>query len=78
MFRSVTAFRKRDPRKAKNSRKAADGFRKEARHEMCCSILTIIEALKRGKLGLLENIKKLFMGTQAFLAGAIPVARMEG
>lgn len=55
----------RDLRKAKNRQKMAGGFRKDSGHEMYCSILTVIETLKRRKMGLLENIKRLFMGTPA-------------
>lgn len=55
----------RDLRKAKNRQKMAGGFRKDSGHEMYCSILSIIETLKRRKMGMLENIKKLFMGTPA-------------
>lgn len=47
----------RDLRKAKNRQKMAGGFRKDSGHEMYCSILTIIETLKRRKMGLFENIK---------------------
>jgi len=52
----------RDLRKAKNSDKMAGGFRKDSGHEMYCSILTIIETLKRRKMPILENLRKLFMG----------------
>ena len=55
----------RDLRKAKNREKMAGGFRKESGNEMYCAILTVIETLKRRNMGLLENVKKLFMGTQA-------------
>ena len=55
----------RDLRKAKNRQKMAGGFRKESGHEMYCNILTIIETLKRRDMAILENIKKLFMGTPA-------------
>lgn len=55
----------RDLRKAKNRQKMAGGFRKQSGHEMYCSILTIIETLKRRNMGLIENIKQLFMGTPA-------------
>ncbi len=55
----------RDLRKAKNRQKMAGGFRKESGHEMYCSILTIIETLKRRKMGIIENIKQLFMGAPA-------------
>lgn len=55
----------RDLRKAKNRQKMAGGFRKVSGHEMYCSILTIIETLKRRKMGIIENIKKLFLGTPA-------------
>lgn len=55
----------RDLRKAKNRQKMSGGFRKESGHEMYCDILTIIETLKRRDMALLENIKKLFMGTPA-------------
>lgn len=55
----------RDLRKCKNRQKMAGGFRKESGHWMYCSILTIIETLKRRNLGIIENIKQLFMGTPA-------------
>ncbi len=55
----------RDLRKAKNRQKMAGGFRKESGNEMYCAILTVIETLKRRKMGLIENLKKLFMGTPA-------------
>ncbi len=55
----------RDLRKAKNREKMAGGFRKESGNEMYCAILTVIETLKRRNMGLLENVKKLFMGTPA-------------
>jgi len=55
----------RDLRKAKNRQKMAGGFRKESGQEMYCSIMTIIETLKKRKMGLIENIKKLFSGTPA-------------
>lgn len=55
----------RDLRKAKNRQKMAGGFRKESGHRMYCSILTIMETLKRRNMGIIENIKQLFMGTPA-------------
>jgi len=55
----------RDLRKAKNREKMAGGFRKDSGHEMYCSILTIIETLKRRKMPIIENIRRLFMGTPA-------------
>lgn len=55
----------RDLRKVKNREKMAGGFRKESGSEMYCRILTIIETLKRRKMGMIENLKKLFMGTPA-------------
>lgn len=55
----------RDLRKAKNRQKMAGGFRKYSGHEMYCSILTIVETLKRRKMAMIENIKKIFMGTPA-------------
>lgn len=55
----------RDLRKAKNRQKMAGGFRKESGQEMYCSIMTIIETLKKRNMGMVENIKKLFMGTPA-------------
>ena len=55
----------RDLRKAKNRQKMAGGFRKESGNEMYCSIMTIIETLKKRKMGIIENIKMLFMGTPA-------------
>lgn len=62
----------RDLRKAKNRQKMAGRFRKESGHEMYCSILTIIETLKRRNMGIIENIKHLFMGPGYFLVDAIP------
>lgn len=55
----------RDLRKAKNRQKMAGGFRKESGHQMYCSILTMIETLKRRNLGIIENIKRLFIGAPA-------------
>ena len=55
----------RDLRKAKNRQKMAGGFRKESGNEMYCSIMTIIETLKKRNMGIIENLKKLFMGTPA-------------
>ena len=55
----------RDLRKAKNRQKMAGGFRKESGHEMYCRIMTMIETLKKRNMGIIENIKKLFMGTPA-------------
>lgn len=55
----------RDLRKAKNRQKMAGGFRKESGHEMYCSIMSIIETLKKREMGIIENIKKLFAGTPA-------------
>ena len=55
----------RDLRKAKNREKMAGGFRKESGNEMYCAILTVIETLKKRNMGIIENLKKLFMGTPA-------------
>ena len=55
----------RDLRKAKNRQKMAGGFQKESGHELYCTILSVIETLKRRDMGIIENIKKLFMGTPA-------------
>ncbi len=55
----------RDLRKAKNRQKMAGGFRKRSGHKMYCSIMTIIETLKKRNMGMIENIRKLFMGTPA-------------
>lgn len=55
----------RDLRKAKNRQKMAGGFRKDSGHEMYCTILSIIETLKRRNMGIIANIKKVFMGTPA-------------
>lgn len=55
----------RDLRKAKNRQKMAGGFRKDSGHEMYCTILSIIETLKRRGMAMLENIRDLFMGTPA-------------
>ncbi len=48
----------------KNDQKMAGGLRMDSGHEMYCSILTIIETLKR-RMAILMNIKKLFFSTQA-------------
>lgn len=58
----------RDLRKAKNRQKMAGGFRKESGHEMYCSILTIIETLKRRNMGIIENTKQLFVGAPAIFS----------
>lgn len=55
----------RDLRKAKNRQKMAGGFRKGSGHEMYCTILSVIETLKRRNMGIVANIKKIFMGTPA-------------
>lgn len=55
----------RDLRKAKNRQKMAGGFRKESGNTMYCSIMTIIETLKKRKMGIIENLKVLFTGTPA-------------
>lgn len=55
----------RDLRKTKNRQKMAGGFRKGSGQEMYCSIMTIIETLKKRNMGMIENIRKLFMGTPA-------------
>jgi len=55
----------RDLRKAKNRQKMAGGFRKASGHEMYCSIMTIIETLKKRNMGMIENIRKIFIGTPA-------------
>ena len=55
----------RDLRKVKNRQKMAGGFRKESGQNMYCSILTIIETLKKRKMNLLENIQAIFLGTPA-------------
>lgn len=55
----------RDLRKAKNRQKMAGGFRKESGQKMYCSIMTMIETLKKRDMGIIENIKKIFMGTPA-------------
>ena len=55
----------RDLRKAKNRQKMAGGFRKESGNAMYCSIMTIIETLKKRGMGIIENLKMLFTGTPA-------------
>lgn len=55
----------RDLRKAKNRQKMAGGFRKASGHEMYCSIMTVIETLKKRDMEMIENLKKIFMGTPA-------------
>ena len=51
----------RDLRKVKNRQKMSGGFRKESGNEMYCSILTIVETLKRRNLGLIENLERNFL-----------------
>lgn len=55
----------RDLRKAKNRQKMAGGFRKESGQKMYCTIMSMIETLKKRKMGLIENLKRLFTGTPA-------------
>jgi transposase len=55
----------RDLRNVKNRQKMAGGFRKESGQKMYCSIMSIIEIFKKRDMGIIKNIKKLFMGTQA-------------
>jgi len=55
----------RDLRKAKNRQKMAGGFRKESGNAMYCIILTMIETLKKRKMGMIENLRKLYMGASA-------------
>ena len=55
----------RNLRKVKNRKKIAEDFCKESDHEMYCSIMTIIEPLKKRKMRIVENIRKLFTGTSA-------------
>lgn len=50
----------RDLRKAKNRQKMGGGG-----HEMYCSIMSIIETMKKRNMDMIENIKQLFMGTPA-------------
>ena len=45
----------RDLRKAKNRQKMSGGFRKVSGYEMYCRIVTIIETLKRRKMGILDR-----------------------
>ena len=53
----------RDLRKTKKRQKMTG--RKESGNKMYCSIMTIIETLKKRKMGIIENVKMLFMGTPA-------------
>lgn len=55
----------RDLCKAKNRLKMEGGFHRTSGNEMYCSILSIVETLKRRNMAMLENIKRLFMGTPA-------------
>lgn len=54
-----------DLQKEKNSQKMAGAFRKESGNEMYCSIMTIVETLKKRKIGIVENLKILFTVSQA-------------
>lgn len=58
-------MRGRDLRKAKNRERMSGEFRKGSGNEMYCAILTVIETLKKRKMGLIENLEKLFIGTPA-------------
>lgn len=55
----------RDLRKVKNRQKMVGEFRKDSGHDMYCSILTIIETLRRTDMGLIENVEVLFTETPA-------------
>lgn len=55
----------RDLRKAKNRQKMSGGFRKESGNKMYCSIMTVIETLKKRNMGIIENLKLLCMGAPA-------------
>ena len=68
----------RDLRKAKNRQKMAGGFRKKSGHKMYCSILTIIETLKRRSMGIVENIKLLFRGAPAIFSRDFLACFSEG
>lgn len=59
----ISDISERDLRKARNRQKMPGGFRKESSYKMYCSILTVIETLKRRNMELIENIKMLFIET---------------
>lgn len=50
----------RDLRKCKNRQKMAGGFRSEDGISMFCSIMSVVETLKRRKMNILEGIANLF------------------
>lgn len=57
---------------AKKCQKMSGGFRRESGSEMYCSIMAIVETLKKKKMRLIENIiyKEFIYGyTGYFLAG---------
>ena len=58
----------RDLRKAKNRQKIAGGFRKDSGHEMYCSIMTIIETIKKRKMEIIENIKNFLREHRLFFS----------
>lgn len=55
--------------KSQNRQKIIGDFHKESGYKMYCFIIT----LKKREMGIIENIKKLFMGTGYLLASAISV-----
>lgn len=52
----------RDLRKVKSRQKMAGGFRTTGGHSMYCTIMSVIETLKRRNMPILDNLKKLFTG----------------
>ena len=50
----------RDLRKCKNRQKMSGGFRTEVGIKMYCNILSVIETIKRKKIGIFNGIKDMF------------------
>ena len=55
----------RDLRKCKNRQKMSGGFRSPEGGQMYCSILSVIETIKRRKMDILETIAQMFAGKPA-------------
>lgn len=55
----------RDLIKVKNWQKKAGAFSKDSGHEIYCTILTIIDTLKKKKYGVGKKFKKIFMSVLA-------------
>ena len=57
----------RDLRKCKNWQKMSGGFRTEAGIKMHCNSLSVVETIKRRKIGIFNGIKDMFEGRPVFI-----------